>query len=32
MTDQEIQELKEWYNNLSYEDKANLAFANQYLN
>ena len=29
MTDQEIQE---WYNNLSYEDKANLAFANQYLN
>lgn len=29
MTDQELQE---WYNNLSYEDKANLAFANQYLN
>jgi hypothetical protein len=29
MTDQEYQE---WYNNLSYEDKANLAFANQYLN
>ncbi len=26
------QEYIEWYNNLSYEDKANLAFANQYLN
>ncbi len=29
MTDQELQE---WYDNLSYEDKANLAYANQYLN
>jgi len=29
MTDQELQE---WYDNLSYEDKAHLAYANQYLN
>jgi hypothetical protein len=26
------QEYIEWYNNLSYEDKANLAYANHYLN
>ena len=26
------QEYIEWYNNLSYEDKAHLAFANEYLN